>query len=161
MATQTRYRVALFIVTALWLGAADGQPRVDDALVTAARTVMPDDLTDSQLREALEAALWHADPPAVAVSIPRGDEYKTFVFRRQPDDTYSAEDASWVAHTAFGFWGFPREEIESFETKPLAWRVNEGRHLLVQIRTRGWRNGQRYTASGYYLVSPDGRVSGQ
>lgn len=85
----------------------------------------------------------------------------TFVFRRQPDGTYSAEDASWVARTAFGFWGFPREEIERFETEPIAWRLNQEQHLLVQIRTRGWRDGQRYTASGYYLVAPDGSVSGQ
>lgn len=85
----------------------------------------------------------------------------TFVFRQQLDGTFSAVDASWVARTAFGFWGFRAEEIEKFETEPLRWHVNEGGHLMVQIRTRGWRNGQRYSASGYYLVSADGSVSGQ
>ena len=154
-------RKILLSIAALAAGTALGEPPVEEALVTSARSVMPGDLGDSEVRAMLESGVWREEPRAVALSIPRGAEYMTFVFRRQADGSYSAADASWVANTAFGFWGFPRDEIERFETEPLSWHLNDDGHLHVLIQTKGWREGQRYTARGYFLVAPDGTVSGQ
>jgi hypothetical protein len=154
-------RIPVFLALAVIAHSVSGQADVDEPLRNAAATVFPSDLTAPAVDSALESGLWHQNPPAVAVSIPRGNESATFIFVRQTDGTYSAADISWAARTAFGFWGFPREEIERFEMQPLTWQTNHNGTLMVRIRTRGWREGQRYTAQGLYLVSADGTVSGQ
>jgi hypothetical protein len=98
---------ALLLIAALLFGPLAGQPIIDEALlVAAAARVMPSDLTGSEVRAALQKGLWQDEPIAVAVSIPRQDEYMTFVFRLRTDGTYSAVDASrTVVYAAFGiFW---------------------------------------------------------
>lgn len=152
-------RVALILATALLPAPASSQPADDEALLTAARAILPSDLSEGEIRSALATGLWHDDPSAVAISVPRQNEYLTFVFRRQPDGAFSAEDVSWAANTVFGVWGFRREEIERFETTPIGWRPGSGGNLLLVIQTRGWRAGQRYTGSDIYLVFPDGTMT--
>jgi hypothetical protein len=152
-------RVALFFSTLLLSSALSGQPVIDEALLTAARSVIPSDLNENEIRAVLETGLWHDDSSAVAISIPRQNEYMTFVFRRQPDGALSAADVSWVANTVFGAWGFPRDDIERFETKPVRWQSGNRGNLLLWIQTRGWRKGQRYTGTDVYLVFPDGTLT--
>jgi len=150
--------VALFVSAFLFSSAPNGQPAVDEALLTAATTVMPSELSEGEIRELLQAGVWH-DSSAVAISIARQNEYMTFIFRRQPDGSFSAQDVSWIANTVFGVWGFPRMEIERFETKPLRWQAGSGGNLLLYAQTRGWREGQRYTGTDVYLVFPDGTLT--
>jgi hypothetical protein len=156
-----RIQTLVLFVFGVFSAVANCQTQIEESLLGAALSVFPDDVSEDEAMTLLQSGLWHDDPTAVAVSIPRGNECLTFIFLSQPDGTYSAADASWVSGAAFGFWGFPREEIERFEIEPLSWSINHHGNLMVRIRTRGWREGQRYTASGAYLVSPDGSVTGQ
>jgi hypothetical protein len=140
-------------------GAVTGQPTIDEALVAAAATVMPSDLTEGDVRVVLQGGLWQGEPVAVAVSIPRQDEYLTLVFRLLPDGTYSAVDASrTVAFAAFGFFGWPRQEYERFETEPVSWQAAPNGDSLLRVRVSAWRDGQRYTVTGHYLVNARGEV---
>lgn len=149
----------LLLTAALSSAAVAGQPTIDQALMEAAATVTPSDLTESDVRAALQRGLWQEEPIAVAVSIPRQDEYMTLVFRLLSDGTYSAVDASrTVAYAAFGFFGWPRHEYERFETEPIGWRVTQDGGSLLRVRVSAWREGQRYTAAGHYLVDAEGRV---
>jgi hypothetical protein len=153
-------RVAVFVFAALSSGAVAGQPTVDEALVTAAATVMPRDLTSDDIRAALQKGLWQVEPLAVAISIPRQHEYATFVFRRLSDGTYSAADASrTVAFAAFGYFGWPRDEYERFETEPVSWQTTQNGGSLLRVRVRAWRQGQRYSVTGHYLVNAQGEVT--
>ena len=152
-------RVLCSIVALLIAGITNGQPAIDEALMSAAQSVMPAELSGDEIRAFLEGGLWLDDASAVALSIPREDEYMTFVFRSQPDGSYSAQDVSWIANTVFGVWGYPRAEIERFETTPLRWELGREGNLLLYARTRGWRQGQRYTGTDVYLVFPDGTLT--
>lgn len=151
--------LAFFFSMLLLSGALSGQPAIEKALLKAACIVISSDMNEDEIRSVLEAGLWSDDSSAVAISIPRQDEYMTFVFRLQPDGTFSATDVSWIANTVFGAWGFPRDEIERFETKPVSWRSGNRGNLLLRIQTRGWREGRRYTGWDVYLVSPDGALT--
>jgi hypothetical protein len=153
-------RIAIFVLAALSAGTVAGQSAIDEALVAAAATVMPNDLTEDDVRAALQKGLWQGEPIAVAVSIPRQHEYATFVFRRLSDGTYSAADASrTVAFAAFGYFGWPSDEYERFETEPVSWQATQNGGSLLRVRVRAWRHGQRYTVTGHYLVSAQGEVS--
>jgi hypothetical protein len=152
-------RIAGFLFAALLSGAVAAQPTIEEALVAAAATVMPSDLTESDVRAALQKGLWQEEPVAVAVSIPRKDEYLTLVFRLLSDGAYSAVDASrTVAFAAFGFFGWPRQEYERFETEPVSWRATPDGGSLLRVRVSAWRDGQRYTVTGHYFVNAKGEV---
>jgi hypothetical protein len=152
-------RIAGFVFAALLSGALVGQPTIDEALIAAATTVMPSDLMEGDVRAILQSGLWQEEPVAVAVSIPRQDECLTLVFRLLSDGTYSAVDASrTVAFAAFGFFGWPRQEYERFETEPVSWQATRNGNSLLRVRVRAWRDGQRYTATGHYLVNTEGEV---
>lgn len=150
---------ALFLVAAVLAQTADGQPIIDEELMTSAATVMPGDLVEDDIREALRNGLWQEGVVAVAVSIPRQDEYATFVFRRFSDGTYSAVDASrTVAYAAFGYFGWPADEYDRFETEPVSWQATANGNSLLRVRVRAWRDDQRYTVIGHYLVNAKGEV---
>src|SRR5690606_33583976 len=107
-----------------------------------------------------EAGVWNDDSSAVALSKQLEKGSLTFVFRLQPDGSYSAQDVSWISNTVFGVWGYPRSEIERFETKPLRWQASSRDGiLLLYAQTRGWRQGQRYTGTDVYMVFPDGTLT--
>ena len=133
---------------------------VDEALHSAARPLMPRDMTDAELTATLGGGLWRQDLNAVAVAWPEGMGYRTYVFVRQGDGSYAATNASRVvANAAFGYFGWPADEYERYETAPVDWRMTDNGHSLLYVRVRAWRQGQRYTVTGHYLVSPDGSVS--
>jgi hypothetical protein len=159
IANRLPHLVALFLSMLFFSRAVNSQPAIDKSLLSAAVTVMPSECAEGEIRGLLEAGVWHDDLSAVAISIPRKNEYMTFVFRRQPDGSFSGQDVSWIANTVFGVWGFPRSEIERFETKPLKWQASLNGNLLLYVQTRGWREGQRYTGTDVYLVFPDGTLT--
>jgi hypothetical protein len=130
---------------------------VDEALLSAARPLLPREMTDAELSAALRDGLWRQDLHAVAVSRPEGMGYRTYVFVRQGDGSYAATNASsTVANAAFGYFGWPATEYERYETEPVDWRITDNGHSLLYVRVRAWRQGQRYTVIGHYLVGPDG-----
>jgi hypothetical protein len=151
--------IVLILSVAVYSSSTNSQPVIEDALLDAAVSIMPSELTETEIRELLEAGVWNEGSFAVALSMPRVNEYLTFVFRLQPDGSYSAQDVSWIANTVFGVWGYPRSEIERFETNPLRWGAGSREDvILLWAQTRGWREGQRYTGTDVYMVLPDGTL---
>ena len=136
------------------------RPLVDEALRSAARPLMPREMTDAELSAALSDGLWRQDLNAVAVARPEGPGYRTYVFVRQGDGSYAATNASrTVANAAFGYFGWPAAEYERYETEPVDWRMTDNGNSLLYVQVRAWRQGQRYTVTGHYLVGADGSVS--
>lgn len=129
---------------------------VDEALLTAARSSMPQEMTDAELSATLGGGRWRQDGEAVAVTLPRANGTLAFVFVRQPDGSFAATDATQViARSAFGFFGWPAEEYERYEIEILDWPSPS----LLRAEVRAWRQGQRYTTGGQFLVFRDGSVS--
>jgi hypothetical protein len=153
-------RTQLAIVLALLAGfsALAAEPRVDAALLDAARNAMPKTIADDQIAGALEGALWNSDGTAVAVSIWQPKRSAVFVFLRQVDGAFLACDASKAEDGNFGKLGYPRSDYERFETTPVKWVPRSEGFFQIQIRTRAWRGGQRYTVYEPQIVHPDGEV---
>ena len=136
--------------------AAEPPKSTADALFHAARGAAPSDVTDAQLTTALSSGLTHPDGAAVAIAIPRAEA--SLVLVRRPDGTHLAADASQVETANFGVWGRKRHEYDRYETIPIKWLSRDDELLQVSIRTRAWRNGQRYTVVEPLRIRPDGTV---
>ena len=133
---------------------------VDEALKSAARSLLPPEMTDAELAATLSGGLWRDDLNALAVAMPDGAEYRIYAFVRLADGSFAATNASRVvAYAAFGYFGWPAAEYERYETEPLGWRITDNGNSLLYVRVRAWRQGQRYSIVGHYLVAADGSVS--
>ena len=146
------------ILSALVAAASAGESRIDAALLAAAQNAMPEEIAANQRIRALESGLWNSNRTALAVSITQPKASVVFVFLRQTNGTYLAADASGVAGGNFGKLGRPRTDYERFETTPAEWLHREDGWFQVRMRTRAWRDGQRYTVSEPLLIKPDGTV---
>lgn len=145
--------IGMLIVGAAHGAAAQSLP---DLMRAAVRNEVPADVNDSQISAALEKSLQRPDGAAVALVIPRAGPSIVLVLIRKADEGYLASDVSHVENLAFGYWGRKRKEYERWETTPVEWLPREDGQLQVLIRTRAWRNGQRYTAAEPLLIKPDG-----
>ena len=139
----------------------DSRRAVDnEALLAAARSLMPPEMTDADVSLTLGGGLWRRDAGAVAVTLPRANGTLAFVFVRQLDGSFAATDATQViARSAFGFFGWPEEEYERYEIELLDWTLRDGDPSLLRVQVRAWREGRRYTTGGQFLVGADGWFS--
>jgi hypothetical protein len=146
------------ILFALVSTVSAGELRVDAALLATAQKAMPRQIATNQLVQALESGLWNSNRTAVAVSVKQSKASVVFVFLRQTNGHYLATDASGVEGGNFGNLGRPRTDYERFETTPVDWLNREDGWCQVVMRTRAWRDGQRYTVSEPLLIKPDGTI---
>jgi hypothetical protein len=150
--------VTLFI--ALTAGAAFGvESRPNDALLTAARKALPEEIAMNEMVKGFQAGLWNSNRTAVAVAFAKPKASLILIFLRQTDGAYIAADASGVEEGNLGKLGIAgRSGYDRLETKPLRWVSRDDGLLQVIMRTRAWRGGQRHTVSEPLLIKPDGTV---
>jgi hypothetical protein len=159
--TISRATISIFFSVIASIHLFAGEPRLDDALLSAAQKAMPVEIATRQLIRALDAGLWNSDRTAVAISVSQQHpkDSVVFVFLRRPDGTYLAADASRVEVGNFGKLGLlPRTDYERFETIPVEWLHRDDGLFQVRIRTRAWRAGERYTVYEPLIIQPDGTV---
>lgn len=136
---------------------AFGEPSVDDALFAASRKSLPSDLSTSEIARVLSVGLWNPEKTAVAVSFARPEASLVLVFIRRGPDKYQAVDVSGVEGGNFGKLGIGgRKGYERFETTPVRWMHRDDGLYYVEIRTRAWKSGRRYTVSEPMLISTNG-----
>ncbi len=140
------------------LGAA--QPRIDDALLAAARKALPQDTPSSELVRALGAGTWNSNKTAVAVSIARPKGARIFVFPRQNTGKYLPVDVSGIEGANLGVIGITkRAEYDRVESAPIRWLPREDGLFQILVRTRAWKSGRRYTVSGApAVIRADGKT---
>jgi hypothetical protein len=93
---------------------------------------------------------------------PEAQGVASLVFLRQTHGDYLAVDVSGMEGANFGYLGTtPRSGYDRFETTPLKWLHRDDGLFEIQMRTRAWRSGQRYTASGTLVIKPDGTCISQ
>jgi hypothetical protein len=153
------FRAALLLF-ALVAGASAAESRIDPMLLAAAQKAMPRGMATNELVRALELGRWNSNRTAVAISIKQPEASLVFVFLKQTNGTYLAADASGVEDGNFGVLGHrPRKDYERFETTPTEWLPRKDGLFQVNMRTRAWRAGKRYTVSEPLVIRPDGYVS--
>ena len=141
------------------ISALAGEPRVDEALFTAARKSLPRTLSSNAVFRALGSGVWDTNRTAVAVAVPQPKATVIFVFLRQTNSAWLAVDVSAVEGGNFGKLGLGgREPYERFETVPIEWRYFDDGYFSVVMRTRAWKGGKRYTVSETLVITPMGTV---
>ena len=143
-----------FLFTTGWIALA--QPGIDDKLMASARRALPN-ISSNEVDRAIGRGLWNSNKTAIAIAIPKPKTSLLFVFLRQTHGDYLAVDVSGLEGANFGFLGTtPRSGYDRFETTPLKWLRRDDGLFQIQMRTRAWKSGQRYTAAGTLLIKPDG-----
>ena len=64
-------------------------------------------------------------------------------------------DVSGMEGANLGLIG-PDRRYDRVETTPLKWLHRDDGLFQIQMRTRAWKSGQRYTAAGTLVIKPDG-----
>jgi hypothetical protein len=150
--------IAIFFLVFCGVAAAGDSTSSDDALMTAARAAIQSEITTEELQTSLASGLWDGDGSAVAISILRGRSSIVFVFLKREDGSFLAVDVSGVELGNCGALGRRRSEYERCETVPIKWFPREEGRFRVLMRTRAWKDGQRYTATEPLLIRQDGKV---
>ena len=111
------------------------------------------------IAEAKATGTWNDDRTAAAVSIPSENRTGVYVMLVQPNGEHTTIDISRIEDGLFAKLGTAdRAEYEKYETTPIEWTALEDGKLLLKVRLRAWRDGQRYTVSGPVIIRPDGSV---
>lgn len=105
-----------------------------------------------------ENSLWNAEGTAAAVASPGESGTQVTAFLGQQDGSFRKIDLSAVENSNFGKLGRRRTEYERFETTPIRWIPRPDDLLQIEIQTRAWHGGQRYTVSEPVLLRRDGTV---
>ena len=142
------------------LRSLNGPDSDGEALLEAARAVMPSSMMDVERAVAVRDGLWRKDRQAVAVTVPRTDATLVFVFVLQTDGSYAGTDATPViSQSAFGSFGWPAEAYERYAITLFDWETRDGNPAVLRAYVAAWRQGQRYSTLGSFFVSPDGSIT--
>jgi len=148
-----QHLIALFVLSmAGWLALA--QSAVEVKLMASAQKALPQ-ISTNDIARAIGHGLWNSNRTAVAIAIPKPKASLLFVFLRQLHGDYLAVDVSGMEGANVGRLG-PDRHYDRLETAPLKW-LHRGDELFeIQVRTRAWSSGLRYTTSGTLAIKPDG-----
>lgn len=109
--------------------------------------------------EANASGIWTSDRTAAAVSIPMKNRTAVYVLLMNPSGEFTTADVSRIEDGVFRKLGLAqRSDYERYETRPIELSTLDDGNLLLKVRLRAWRNGQRYTVSGPVIVRADGSV---
>jgi hypothetical protein len=135
-----------------WIALA--QPGIEDSLIASARRALPQVSTNETLR-ALGHGLWNSNKTAVAIAFAKPKGSVLFVFLRQTNGDYLAVDVSDMEGKNIGVLG-PDRHYDRRETTPVKWWHREDGLFELQMRTRAWSSGLRYTMNGRVFIKPEG-----
>ena len=134
------------------------QPQNERALEDAARNALPKEISASDIVKAVNGGVWNPSRTAVAISINLASKPSIlFVFLRLESSQYKAVDVSRVEAANLGVLGISRKaDYDRVETVPMEWIERDDGKVQVVLRTRAWKEGQRYTVSERLLIASDG-----
>ena len=148
-----QHLIAVFVLfMAGWLAIA--QPAVEVKLMASAQRALPQ-ISTNDIARAIGHGLWNSNRTAVAIAIPKPKASLLFVFLRQHHGDYLAVDVSGMEGANVGRLG-PDRHYDCVETAPLTWLHRSDGLFQIQMWTRAWSSGRRYTSSGTLAIKPDG-----
>lgn len=121
-------------------------------LIATSSVACATDVPDIDLiAEAEASGTWNDDKSAVAISIPSENHTGIYVLLVQPNGDHTTIDISRIEDGLFA-------KLGTAERAEYDWKALEDGDLLLNMRLRAWRDGQRYTVSGPVIIRPDGSV---
>lgn len=131
----------------------------DEALFKAAPDSLKSKVSKTEIHKAIKEGLWNKDKSAVAIYFLRPESSIIYIFIFNNDGKILPVDISTVENGNVGKVGYARKnEYDKFETKPVNWIERNDDLLQINMRTRVWKNGQRYTTYEKLLLNKEGRV---
>ena len=147
-----------------FVSVALAQPLLQTDLIAAARRALPASISTNDITKALAAGLWTSNRTAVAIGLTNSTNPNAWVFLSMTSGQFLAVDVSLAGLGISQIGDAPRSAYERLEVTPLQWlprREPQDTTLMIMMRTRAWRDGQRYQASRVLWIYPDGRVGTQ
>jgi hypothetical protein len=133
---------------------AFAQPGIEDKLMASARVALPH-ISTNAIAQAITHGVWSPNKTALAINISQAKGTLLFVFLRQTHGAFLPVDVSGMEGANVGYLG-PDRRYDRVETTPLKWLNRDDGLFEIQMRTRAWSSGKRYTAIGTLAVRPDG-----
>ncbi|WDS34981.1 hypothetical protein [Pseudoxanthomonas sp.] len=103
-------------------------------------------------------AFWNTQKTAAITAVPASSGTRLTAYLKQRDGHFLEVDVSAVEGGNFGKSGTDRRDADRFETLPIAWLPRDDGLFQVEIRTRAWKAGKRFTVTEPLLLRPDGVV---
>ncbi len=134
------------------------ESKTDGELFAYARQSLGEGVSSNDLALALTRGLWNSNRTAVAISVTNSPAPSAWVFLKRSNNGYLAVDLS-TDGLGIGLIGnAARSAYERLELVPIEWLPREDGMLMVVMRTRAWKGGQRYTVSKPILIRQDGTL---
>jgi hypothetical protein len=134
------------------------ESKINDKLMAAARHALSSTMDKKALDTMILGGLWNTNKTALVASHHKSGGSVVYIFIRQASGDFLPVDVSRVEEGNFGRLGFRRTHYHRFETVPTEWSKRDDSKLQVWIRTRAWKNGQRFTVAEPVLVASDGTI---
>jgi hypothetical protein len=149
--------MSLWIICSYFLLAGTSD---SDDLNASALKVLPARISKEEIAKAFQFALWNSEKTAVAISLAGGQkESLVYVFLRQKDGAFLAVNVSDVELGNIGKLGMAkRDGYSRIETKPVKWLIGFNDLFRIELNTKAWKDGKRYSVSEPLIIMPSGDV---
>jgi hypothetical protein len=136
--------------------AADG---METELVQAAIKHLSQSFTEEDIRNSVKQGLWNAGRSAVVIALPGTKKTTIVMFIQGNGKSFKPVDISLVEDGSLGKIGIGgRKSCSKVESVPVEWIARDDECFQIKIRTRAWKDGQRYTVYEPLIVTADGRA---
>lgn len=129
-----------------------------DNLMDVAFKTLKKEVSKAKVESAVNKGFWNDDKSAVVISVFRKKTSINYVFIIKEGGTISPVDISKVEGGNLGKIGWARNKYEKVETEPVNWIKIKDRLLQINMRTRAWKDGQRYTVYEKLILDRKGKV---
>lgn len=126
-------------------------------LMSAARGAFSEDISSTSIADALAQSTWNTERTATAAAITAQGQSQVVAFLLREDGAYQAIDVSRVERA--NLMKLQQDpNFDRVESRPIGWIEREDELYQIEIQTRAWRSGQRFTVSEKLLIEPNGKV---
>ena len=147
----------LFISFFLFIQSSYSAEDIAPELLNVAKVHLLQNFSIKDIKQSLMRGSWNADKSAIAVTLYKPKKTVVFIFIQQDEKKYKAVDISQIEDGNLGKLGMARRmEYSKIETIPTEWRNRDDSSYQVVLRTRVWKDGQRYTVYEELIITANG-----
>lgn len=147
------------IVFVLILMLSSCKTMADDPLDSAIETAFSGK-TDLTIQELVASGVWGEDKEVFLIYEANGLNSLLYVFIHQNSGQYLPVNLSYLVNSqSNGKLGRKRTDYDKYQQEPLLWQGWSEYVIGVSIKTRAWKDGQRYTVENKpMLIKQNGEI---
>ena len=154
---RNKLRIILILLIIFHFAVILGDKKSDNLMDVAYKTLKKK-VEKAKVEKAVKKGFWNDEKNAVVVTVFIKKASVNYVFIIKEGGTISPVDISNVEGGNLGKIGWSKNEYEKVETEPVNWIKRKDRLLQIKMRTRAWKDGQRYTVYEPLILDRKGKV---